>query len=213
MKEKIIAKNTRHLKEVIVKEINFNGIFCDLNHIDVSKIIDMSHLFSELDFDGDISKWNVSNVVDMSFMFKGCCFNSDISKWNVSKVKSMSHMFWLSYFNQDISNWDVSNVRNMNSMFYESQFDRDISNWDVSKVTNMTEIFYDAKFSKDLSNWKTYSLEEDWSAFMYSKAKEPYWIGCSDKEARKESIDKYHAFLELQKELSSSNKIEKRIKI
>ena len=39
----------------------------------------MNGLFSEKDFNGDISKWNVSNVNDMRFMFEQSSFNGDIS--------------------------------------------------------------------------------------------------------------------------------------
>jgi surface protein len=149
----------------------------------------------------------------MSFMFNHSEFNGDISKWNTSNVKNMSHMFWHSYFNQDISEWDVSNVKNMNSMFYEAHFNGNISKWNVSKVRDMTEIFYDSKFSGDLSNWKPYSLDEEESAFMYSQAKEPYWIGYSNKDKRQQIIDKYYEFLELKDELFENNKLEKKLKI
>ena len=36
-------------------------------------------------FNQDISKWNVSKVKDMSYMFTLSKFNQDISKWNIRK--------------------------------------------------------------------------------------------------------------------------------
>ena len=54
--------NLRHtskkeLKELIKRRMKEQGPRCDLNDIDVSKITDMSNLFDESNFKGDISKW------------------------------------------------------------------------------------------------------------------------------------------------------------
>ena len=61
--------NTRELKRVIAQSIIEYGPNCDLNGIDVSGITDMSRLFENSKFNGDISQWDVSNVEDMSLMF------------------------------------------------------------------------------------------------------------------------------------------------
>ena len=92
-------KTREDLDEIIGERIFYQGNNCDLNDIDVSLITDMSGLFSDLRFNGDISKWNVSNVKDMYSMFLNSKFNGDISDWNVSNVTEMSYMFSNSIFN------------------------------------------------------------------------------------------------------------------
>ena len=124
-------KNRDELIEIIRERLYKEGSKCDLNDIDTSLITDMSWLFYDSDFNGNISEWNVSNVVAMWSMFAYSKFDGDISKWNVSKVSDMSDMFLYSKFNHDISNWDVSNVTNMSRMFAFSSFNGDISNWKI----------------------------------------------------------------------------------
>jgi len=155
-KETIVAKNKTHLSQLIKDEIRQNGDKCDLNHIDVSQITNMSVLFKDIDFNGDISQWNTSRVTEMKYMFVNSKFNQSISCWDVSKVKNMSFMFYGSKFNQNISKWDVSNVEYMPYMFSQSSFSQDISSWRPIRLINKDHIF---KCSSS-----------------FAKNKVPYWV-------------------------------------
>ena len=106
----LFPKSKDELKQMIKHEISKNGNECSLNHIDVSKITDISELFVDSNFNGDISMWDVSKVENMEGLFWWSAFKGDISNWDVSNVKDMSYMFCSSIFNGDISDWNVSNV-------------------------------------------------------------------------------------------------------
>ena len=120
----VAPKTKEELTKIIKDTIKKEGLNCNLNFIDVSKITDMSYMFYRSKFNGDISKWDVSNVENMSNMFHDSKFNGDISDWDVSKVENMSYMFSDSAFDGDISKWDVSNVKNMDFMFYNSKLEK-----------------------------------------------------------------------------------------
>lgn len=134
MKLKIIAQNKENLKILIKEEIELNGTDCDLNHIDVSNIINMAHLFQNSQFNGNISKWNVS------------------------KVENMRNLFYKSEFNGDISEWDVSEVRNMDFMFTNSKFTHHLVHWIPLKLGRSEHIFRGCE--APIPYWSEYTYED-----------------------------------------------------
>ena len=181
-KETIIAKNQKHLKKLIKKEINLHGNECDLNFIDTSIITDMSYIFESSQFNGNISGWNTSKVTNMSSMFANSKFNGDISGWNTYCVVDMYCMFTSSNFNGDISAWDVSNVTDMAYMFYASQFNGDTSNWNTINVQSLRNIFY------------------------YCNAPLPYWAKIANMQDRVVAIDVYQNKKKLEQLITQSDK-------
>ena len=150
----LFPKYREELIDMITKEIQRNGNECSLNHIDVSKITDMNFVFSDDEWNPDISEWDVSNVKNMRCMFyNNSVFNGDLSNWDVSNVENMCDMFFNTYFNNDsICDWDVSNVKYMNGMFDHAAFNYSLNNWDVSNVREMSQMFYEASYDKPLNN-------------------------------------------------------------
>ena len=121
--------NKKELKKLIDQRIKEQGPDCNLNDIDVSEIKDMSALFYNSEFNGDISLWSTSKVMFMDGMFERSEFNGDISKWDVSNVKDMHSMFYNSSFEGDISKWNVSRVKDMSYMFVGSPLEGNEPEW------------------------------------------------------------------------------------
>ena len=81
IQEKLVIKKNKYnyfpqtkkdLQDIIKQRIKEEGNKVDLNDIDVSNITDMSNLFEDTYFNGDISKWDVSNVKHASAIFNDC---------------------------------------------------------------------------------------------------------------------------------------------
>lgn len=154
---RVKPKNKDELIRIIDKTISKEGNECSLNFIDTSLIKNMSSLFENSDFNGDISKWDVSNVTDMFRMFSGAkSFNQPLNDWDVSNVEDMNRMFSnAKSFNQPLDKWNTSKVKDMSGMFENAKsFNQPIGNWDVSHVEDMSWLFSDAtSFNQPLNNW------------------------------------------------------------
>ena len=81
VKHTLFPKTKDELKQMIKDEISENGNECSLNHIDVSEITDMSYLFRESKFNGDISNWNVSTVTNMNDAFRHSPLENNPPVW------------------------------------------------------------------------------------------------------------------------------------
>ena len=139
---KVVFNNRKDLQSYITHYCEKHGPEADLNHIDVSRITDMSLLFAFSDFNGDISNWDTSNVKDMSYMFIHSDFNQPIGNWDVSRVEDMKGMFEGTPFNQNLDKWNVSNVKDMSFMFADSGLKFIPKNWKINDKTN-TKSMYD----------------------------------------------------------------------
>lgn len=161
-----VATSHQHLWNMVREIIMMHGHACDLNHLDVSRVVDFSLLFESIPFEGDVSKWNMSNARDLSGMFEHSHFNGDVSAWDVSGVQDMSFMFANSPFNQSLANWNTGNVRNMRWMFREnSAFQQDISKWDTRRLQTTESMFAKSVFQGDLSAWDLGALTDAESMF------------------------------------------------
>lgn len=147
----IYTPRTRpQLAKLVRSEIEKLGPQADLNHIDTSNIVNMSELFFQSEFFGNISRWNTSKVEYMDGMFQESVFNGDISCWDVSNVRRMDAMFFHGQFNGDLSLWKVGSVRTMDSMFAGSKFSGDLSTWQSEYLLHAEGMFVDTNFLGDL---------------------------------------------------------------
>jgi surface protein len=154
----------------LFENFQFDG---QIGNWDVSNVIDMNHMFRNTYFNQPIGEWDVRKVTDMSFMFVHSPFNQSLKNWNVSKVKNMSYMFSISPFNQPIGEWDVSNVTNMFGMFSNSEFNQPIEDWDVSNVTDMGVMFGYSPFNQSIGKWNVQKVKDMTNMFGFSSFNKP----------------------------------------
>lgn len=156
-------KTKDELIDCIKEQLEIQGPDANLNIIDVSKITDMTSLFSSLELDKnlhvrniDISQWDVSHVKYFGYMFFGQNeFNCDLSKWDVSRAQYMGSMFsGCTSFNSDLSKWDMSKVKDIENMFNGcKKFNCDLSKWDMSSLKTSTCAFMDCDSLKKIPSW------------------------------------------------------------
>lgn len=129
-------------------------LFCDLNDLDVSRVTDFSWLFSFMNFQADVSKWNMKNARNLSFMFSNSSLSLDsISSWNTENVIDMSFMFSGSTISGvGVSNWNTKSLVNITGMFNRCSGDfkiSDLLHWDLHRVSMCDELFFNTKITKD----------------------------------------------------------------
>lgn len=114
----------------------------------LSGVTDMSYMFRAARLtNSNLNHWDVSNIINMEGLFEGMFgFSSrPLNNWDVSNVTNMSYMFggivggpqnqYFNRFNNNIDNWDVTSVTNMTYMFsYNRFFNRDLSGWCVEHI-------------------------------------------------------------------------------
>ena len=114
----------------------------------------------------ELSNLDISKIDDLSFVFSESNYNGDLSKWNVFSCKNMERMFDCSIFNNDsIKYWDISNVKKTYYMFYNSKFEKDISLWNFSEDSNCDNIFvYNENFKNKYNSGK--EIPDDTNEFL-----------------------------------------------
>ena len=125
-------KNKDELRKILKDRLKEDPN-ADLNDIDVSKIINISAVFTGLNpHNINISDWDMSNVENAGYMFYGC-----------------------EHFNCDLSNWDMSKVKKIHCMFaYCKKFEgKGLEKWNVSKVEDMSDVFYRCDSLKNKPSW------------------------------------------------------------
>lgn len=92
MHQTIVAENKEHLRECIKEARALQGPDCDLNHIDVSRVTDLSYLFADCKEQPDVSRWDVSNVKDMTGLFVRADYCGDLSGWRPRQLEKAAYM-------------------------------------------------------------------------------------------------------------------------
>ena len=138
----------------------------------------MSLMFFNTTFNGNISQWGTSRVTSTYSMFEAApLFHQDLRLWDVSSVTTFSRMFnGARAFNGDVTTWDMRRAVDLTYMFSTATaFNRDVSSWDVSCVTRTLGMFERAgEFDQPIGAWAmTHAVTEVgrmfWSATKFDQ--------------------------------------------
>lgn len=149
----IVVAPRGQLFGLVREAIATHGPYCDLNHLDVSNVQDMTSVFAGTAFNGDISRWDTSQVLNMSYLFRDCPFAGDISQWDTRSLCAAENMFTRSGFNGNISGWNTARLNCTTGMFEESVFNGNIASWNTRSMHQAARMFAKSKFNGNLSSW------------------------------------------------------------
>jgi surface protein len=135
----------------------------------------ISSMFSQTNFNQDISDWDVSKVTNVRqlFVFNNA-FNQNLSNWNLTSLSDATLMFYcaFAYNNGGVTlDWTgkIPLLNNMNGMFTTASSFNQIVRLDTSNVTDMNGLFYSATiFNQDISDWDFSNVTNMASIFTFS---------------------------------------------
>ena len=114
--KKVVAKNKKHLKQLIDERLARFGRICDLNDIDVSQLTDMSGLFNKCSSLNSVimDNWVVGSNANITKVFCGCksLKSLDVSGWNMEGVVKANFVFKDSGIEDtvDLTGWFLPNL-------------------------------------------------------------------------------------------------------
>ena len=92
-KQKYIVRSTDELYKILLTTPQSCQ---NLNWLDISKLTSLDSVFTNTEFNGDISEWDVSNIITMHCTFTCDFNNSSIKRWkslNKKLVLESTFMF------------------------------------------------------------------------------------------------------------------------
>lgn len=171
----MVIARTRQELDLLINEAVARvapGECLDLNHIDVSRVVNFSGLFHLFDVGVATETERMQHrtlttetLGDGSRHLKQKKFHEgrkkfrktldvDVSMWDVSSSRTFKGMFRGSMFSGDLSRWSVGGCADFGEMFMNSSFDGDIGDWDMRRANNTCGMFCLSDFTGDLSRWE-----------------------------------------------------------